>query len=131
MNSNAAERLRNILNARLEQRGSVAEFCRKTGLARNTVESWLAGISSPNVRNLDTIAEALGVQPWALIKPDDSTNSEAKVAEDALLNRVLAVWGSLNEYQRGRVADIAEALSSVDGSKKVGQPVPKKQKTGA
>lgn len=57
----------------LEPRGAVAEFCRKTGFARGSVLNWLEKGQSPNVENLDRIAEFLKVEPWELIKdPDDA-----------------------------------------------------------
>lgn len=73
MVENIGELLRKRMRDALKGRGEVAKFCRDTNFARNTVESWLKGISSPNVRNLPEIASALGYgQPWRLIQPDST-----------------------------------------------------------
>lgn len=68
----ASELFRKRLNEALEPRGAVADFCRKTDFARNTVEGWLAGTASPSIRNLEVAAEALNTDPWELIKPEDT-----------------------------------------------------------
>jgi hypothetical protein len=61
------------LKNRLEAYGAVAEFCKQTGFARNTVEAWIdtEGGGSPTLTSLDIIedktdmkiAELLGLQP--------------------------------------------------------------------
>lgn len=52
-----------------EPHGALAEFCRKTGFPRKTVENWLQGTTIPTTA-LDSIAEGLDMSPWDLIKPD-------------------------------------------------------------
>jgi transcriptional regulator with XRE-family HTH domain len=60
-----------ILRKRLlelrERHGGVAEFCRKSGFNRQSVENWLDGESVPGLDSLDRIARALDVSPAALI----------------------------------------------------------------
>lgn len=63
------EELRNRLSALRERHGAVAEFCRKAGFNRQTVENWLDGKSAPGMENIDRIADALGVEAWRLIMP--------------------------------------------------------------
>ena len=114
-----------------ENRG-VAEFARKVGVDRKTVEAWRKG-AYPGVEMLGKIAEALGSEPWILLKPDDSTNSEAKVVENPeLLNRILAVWGTFNEDQRRLLAQNAEAFAArINPANQSSKPVSKHKKAGA
>jgi hypothetical protein len=34
------------------------------------VDHWLGGARSPTLKNLDVVAEALGIEPWDLIRPE-------------------------------------------------------------
>ena len=61
--------LRKRMNEKLAPHGAVSEFCRVTGFSRQGVDKWLGGETIPSMDKIDKIAEALGLQPWELIKP--------------------------------------------------------------
>jgi transcriptional regulator with XRE-family HTH domain len=67
--------LRNKLIALRDQYGAVADFVRKTGFSRTTVENWLDNKNIPNVETLGKIAFGLNCEPWELIKPACSTQA--------------------------------------------------------
>ena len=94
--------LRNRLKAALDRRGAVAEFVRKVGVSRTGVENWLAGKSSPNIENLESIAEALGVQPWELIKPEGAlpTPAPESPAVEPLLEAVRRLEARVRELEK-------------------------------
>lgn len=49
---------------------SKMELHKATGLARNSIDGYLAG-ACPDLDALDAIADALGVKPWDLIRPNE------------------------------------------------------------
>jgi len=53
----------------MKERGAVADFCRKTGFSRASIQRWEAG-QYPTLETLERIAEGLGTTAWDLIKPE-------------------------------------------------------------
>lgn len=68
--SNALEQLRKRLNLFCQKRGAKAEIRAKTGFSASQLDRYISGETVPGVDQLEKIAEALGVQPWELIKPE-------------------------------------------------------------
>lgn len=126
----AIEKLRKLLNPR----GAKAEFCRKTGMARGLLDAYLAGNSKPGLDQIDKFAEALGVQPWDLIKPDDSIGTKIDTKETGqaleLLSRLTFIWGVLDHSQRQLILDQAETLARgrVPSQSQPGKPIDQKKK---
>lgn len=129
LTNNSWDLLRFKLVELSKERGFKAELARKMGVAPSLIQNYVDGNRTPGLDQLDKFAAALGVQPWELIKPIDSTNSEAKAVEDASLKRVIDAWTTLDEYERGRVADITESLAGVNPANKTIQPPSKKNKS--
>jgi transcriptional regulator with XRE-family HTH domain len=77
----ASEYFMNALAQLRAVRGAVAEFCRKTGFARNTVESWIDGVAFPSLEKLDRIAEALEVPVDSLIAPPKEERDRISIEE--------------------------------------------------
>jgi transcriptional regulator with XRE-family HTH domain len=77
--SKAPEVLRKRIAALYSDFGRIAEVVRKTGLSRRVLEKWRDGESSPSIENLERLADALGVQPWELIKPDGAQPTKQEV----------------------------------------------------
>lgn len=97
------ESLRNRLLALRGTHGAVAEFCRKSGYPRQTVEAWLSGQSVPSADKLDPIAEALGISL--------AGNLPATAAQPTPLEALEIVRQALTEGRdlstvRGRVVDL-------------------------
>ena len=146
----------NLKRIRKDKGFTQESLAEKTELSMSTIQHLELGNRWIGLETLANLCVALGVNEVEIFQQPDAALPTTTPTEEQLLamvkerdqrikvlerkiptedtelfEKILSVWGTLNEYQRGRVADIAEALSSVDGSKKVGQPVPKKQKTGA
>lgn len=77
--SKSWEILRNKLKDNLSAYGSVSQFCRMTGFSRTAVDNWLNNTSSPNIENLDVIADALGQDPAELLQPPEATSKIRKL----------------------------------------------------
>ena len=94
--SNTADLIINRLREAFQQHGAVAEFCRKSGLPRRTVDNWMAKRSYPGLDSLDAIAKGLDLQPWELLKPP--TTSQLQEAGPKLVDpdaSRLAALGSI------------------------------------
>lgn len=85
MRPKVPEIFRKKLSAATAGHGVRAEVCRKAGIARNTIERWISGESSPTIDGLDSLADALDMKPWQLIQADDEeTVPKAKYTADVL-----------------------------------------------
>lgn len=102
---NSWELLRKRLLLLRDHHGAVAEFCRKTGLNRQTVENWLDGKSAAGIENLDRIAGALGREPWQLLAPTGTPG--AGVPPDILEALARALSDPKNEEFIRRWLEIA------------------------
>lgn len=107
------EVLRNRLLMYLSPHGAVSEFCRKTGLARSGVDRWLLpkekGGGSPNIENLDAIADALGITPWDLIKPENEETISLEEHFKALESYSKAQRASTDALERANTLCQAQA----------------------
>ncbi len=110
--SNTLDLLIKRLKPDLSEHGAVSKFCRKTGFSRTAVDKWLKGMSAPTVDSLDQIAEALGIQPWELIRPEGALPTPQPVPPTVteLLDVIAA-----QEKRTGNIPpDVLEALASAD-----------------
>lgn len=94
-----------------ENRG-VAEFARKVGVDRKTVEAWKKG-AYPGVDIIGKIAETLGMEPWELLKPPGADESFSPIQR---------AWGLLNEDEQGQLLRYAEFLINDRKAKKPRDP---------
>lgn len=81
---------RNIKQARLSTGKSQEEIAKKINVSRSTYKNWEEN-TEPDLANLKTIAEALGVQPYVLLKgviDFDETNKSGPIQEPDLLTRM-------------------------------------------
>lgn len=81
---------RNIKQARLSTGKSQEEIAKKISVSRSTYKNWEEN-TEPDLANLKTIAEALGVQPYVLLKgviDFDETNKSGPIQEPDLLTRM-------------------------------------------
>lgn len=55
---------------------SQAELARRIGIAQQTVQKWVHGISSPSTINMDKLSEVTGRPPyWFMLPPDAEAGS--------------------------------------------------------
>ena len=64
-----------------------ADMAERVGVTKNTVARWASGRMEPSKHSMLRIAEALGVEPWQLVKEDegvrlDSIGASQAVAEE-------------------------------------------------
>lgn len=81
---------RNIKQARLSTGKSQEEIAKKINVSRSTYKNWEEN-TEPDLANLKTIAEALGVQPYVLLKgviDFHETNKSGPIQEPDLLTRM-------------------------------------------
>lgn len=64
--------------------GTVAAFCRKVGYTRSGVDKWLSKETTPGLKALDKIAEALEKDAWELIKPLNAVEAPKHTPDDCL-----------------------------------------------
>ena len=74
----ASESFKKRIAAATGPHGALSDFCRKTGLGRNTVERWIFEGVSPTLENLERAAEGMGMQAWELIKPEDAQATQPR-----------------------------------------------------
>lgn len=88
--------------------GVVADFCRKTGIHRNTVEGWLSTGHPPKLEKLDRIAEGMGITLWDLLKPE---GEEKKVSPrlEALLKVIQDQEARIQELEAGTKTETKES----------------------
>ncbi len=63
---------------------SQAELARRIGVAQQTIQKWVHGMTSPTTANLDKLAEVSGFPPyWFMLPPDEGdqvkTPEETKI----------------------------------------------------
>jgi transcriptional regulator with XRE-family HTH domain len=134
--------LRNRLIQSLTAHGAVSEFCRKIGVSRTAVDKWLKNQSSPNIENLDAIADALNSKPWDLIKPESeplqkphslqdcltavnnaalgkSQSISPTKEEDPVMQEILSLLASLNESKRMHAIKFLRGLAGLPPSSSI------------
>jgi transcriptional regulator with XRE-family HTH domain len=71
--SKSADLFKKELAHRLRKRGAQTELFKATGIGLSSINGYMSGKNSPTLEQIDRIAEALGVEPWEMIKPQDVT----------------------------------------------------------
>ena len=118
----SADLLSKRLNILLASHGAVADFCKKTGFSRTAVETWRDGESSPTLKNLDVIAESLGVDPLKLL--DAETIPESIPGN--LLPALLEIAAILPRLHEGEVTVVLNTLRTLAASKDVSPKIASK-----
>lgn len=60
-----------------------ADMAERVGVTKNTVARWASGRMEPSKHSMLRIAEALGVEPWQLVKEDEGVRLDAIGASQA------------------------------------------------
>lgn len=68
------------LTMAIEDIGSIAEFCRITGLSRSAIENYLSGKSEPNLSRVRFISEKIGRSQTWLIGLESDSRAEGKAS---------------------------------------------------
>jgi transcriptional regulator with XRE-family HTH domain len=66
----SAKLLVNRIKGALSEHGAVSDFCKKTGISRTAVNSWLDGKTVPSLGNLDAIADYFRVSAQELVSSE-------------------------------------------------------------
>lgn len=85
----ATETLAKYLKKALDKHGAKAELARKSGVHPNSIDSYVDLKTSPTLEQIERMANALGVQPWELIRPNGaSPTAEFSPALIDLMRRI-------------------------------------------
>lgn len=93
--------IKNRLSGYFKERGAKAEIRKKTGFSGSQLDRYISGESDLGVEQLDRLAEALGIQPWELIKPDGTmpTPAPESPALEPLLEAIRRLEARVKELE--------------------------------
>lgn len=95
------QRVVDLLNEHIPEKVSRNEFCRATGVNRNSVDRYRAGLGCPNDETLKKLADYFGVSvPW--LRGDVNTTLEQEKA-------YLAGWANIQKDLRGEKDNVGYA----------------------
>lgn len=100
----------NIRNTRKEKGLSQVEVSQKAGIAVNSLRLYEAGKRQPNLKILKKIADALGVEVWALADFDTASRileyegTAHKIKQDMMDSA--PTWEEYKEAKKTKVSDI-------------------------
>jgi hypothetical protein len=116
--SDSANLLLKRLQSAVEPHGALAEFCRKSGLPRKTVENWLNGTTIPTTA-LDAIAVGMETTPEDLLRSSKVLRL-APVADPrlALFGGVVSRLAAFDEAQLRFILPYVDAASELGGGTK-------------
>lgn len=152
------ERLRNQLVKRNKEEQGFQQFlAEKMDVTVQAVQKYIYGTRTPGLDQADKLAKALsGKDLWEVIKPEGAKPTKTpteiellemlqtrdkqiakmeakylKVKDADLLDRIISIWGTLEDHQRKDIADEAERRSAGLGQGGVSpkHPVSKKRET--
>ena len=97
------------------------ELARRMNIEPSTIQQYFSGRHKygPRLDQIDKIAEALEIEPWQLIKPEEAPGISVK---DESLDRVLAIWRRLNKEERSRLLAAIDALLAAGLVKNITEP---------
>ncbi|EEZ8624398.1 helix-turn-helix domain-containing protein [Escherichia coli] len=95
-----------------------AELARRIGVAQQSVQKWVHGITSPSTANLDKLSEVTGFPPyWFMLPPNDE---EQVVVPDTMKigprqRELLQTFGAFpEEDQEQMLKDMKDKKESMD-----------------
>lgn len=116
--SDSAALLLDKLRAAVEPHGALAEFCRRSGFARRTVENWLNGTTIPTTA-LDAIAAGLDTTPSALLAESKPLRLVAPAdTRLALFGGIVSRVAAFDESQLRFLLPYVDAASEMGGGGK-------------
>lgn len=105
---------RRIAELREDRRLTQPAMAERVGVSLRGYQKWEAGVAAPNWRNLEQLAEALGVTADDLIGAGDNRHEPVAVTLDrieAKLDRLLELAGATSTELPGRTsADARDAI---------------------
>lgn len=109
----------NVRNARKEKGLSQVEVSQKAGIAVNSLRLYEAGKRQPNLETLQRIAEALGVEVWALA---DFDTASRMLEEDINHKELLEAYDSMNDAGQAVAFQTVKTLADMPEYQKKDEP---------
>lgn len=100
------------LESYFEPHGSMADFCRRTGIPRQNVKNWLKGTAIP-LDALEPIAAGLGLAGgWELLRPPNAQLQETapKLVRSSLLGDAVSLLAAMDDAALAAVLRYLRAL---------------------
>lgn len=106
------EVLRNKLNIMATIRGFKADLARKMGIHSSLIQAYLDGTTTPGIDQIDRFAEALGLQTWELIKPDNAiaTPMKKEPGNAELLAALVELQAKVQELEQLKASSPGDPL---------------------
>lgn len=129
--NNSADLLLERLRKAFAEHGTIADFCKVTGISRNAVTGWLTGKNVPTLPIIDRIAEYFGVSPADLldkevrVQPPELADPrrEADIIVEEILQavariprQVLVYLTEIDWKKVKRLRDVSDLLEATLGS---------------
>lgn len=125
--ANSTKALVKALETALAPRGAKAEFLRKTGMSPSSLAGYLKGENAASIDQLDRIADALGVDPWELLKPPNTPELQKTGPKPvtspptSLLGEAVRILAGLDEHELRTVMPYIEAAKEMAATTRLSQ----------
>jgi len=121
--SKYSDLLKDAVRRRLaEQDLSQNELGARIGVSSAEISNWISGKTAIRFERVGDIAQALGLEPWELLKPEAAQPSPAPVTRESLIARIVLALHNLDDSELLDLVTLAEgfpAARPADTSRKL------------